>query len=59
MTLGDVQEVYVQGKVDEADIAKVFLKSAAARIVVESFKGQEKFTGRSPRFLLSARRRTT
>jgi len=30
MTLGDVSEVYVQGKVDEADIGKVFLSSARA-----------------------------
>jgi len=44
MTLGDVSEVYVQGKVDEADIGKVFL-SQPARIVVESFK-DKKFTGK-------------
>ena len=44
MTLGDVSEVYVQGKVDEADIGKVFL-SQPARIVVESFK-EKKFTGK-------------
>ncbi len=44
MTLGDVSEVYVQGKVDEADIGKVFLNQAA-RIVVESFK-DKKFTGK-------------
>jgi HlyD family secretion protein len=37
MTLGDVSEVYVLGKVDEADIGKVFL-GQRARIVVESFK---------------------
>ena len=37
MTLGDTSEVYVRGKVDEADIGKVFL-GQAARIVVESFK---------------------
>jgi HlyD family secretion protein len=36
MTLGDVSEVYVLGKVDEADIGKVFL-SQRARIKVESF----------------------
>ena len=35
-TLGDVSEVYVLGKVDEADIGKVFL-SQRARIKVESF----------------------
>jgi len=44
MTLGDVSEVYVQGKVDEADIGKVFL-GQPARIVVESFK-DKKFTGK-------------
>ena len=36
MTLGDVSEVYVRGKVDEADIGKVFF-SQRARISVESF----------------------
>jgi len=44
MTLGDISEVYVQGKVDEADIGKVFLNQAA-RIVVESFK-DKKFIGK-------------
>lgn len=44
LTLGDISEVYVQGKVDEADIAKVYLNQAA-RIVVESFK-DKKFTGK-------------
>lgn len=44
MTLGDVSEVYVLGKVDEADIGKVYL-GQAARIVVESFKDR-KFAGR-------------
>jgi len=44
MTLGDVSEVYVLGKVDEADIGKVFLDQAA-RIVVESFK-DKKFNGK-------------
>ena len=44
MTLGDVSEVYVQGKVDEADIGKVFLNQPA-RIVVESFK-DKKFSGK-------------
>jgi HlyD family secretion protein len=37
MMLGDVSEVYVLGKVDEADIGKVYL-GQRARIVVESFK---------------------
>jgi HlyD family secretion protein len=44
MTLGDVSEVYVQGKVDEADIGKVYLNQPA-RIVVESFK-DKKFIGK-------------
>ncbi len=44
MTLGDISEVYVQGKVDEADIGKVYLNQEA-RIVVESFK-DKKFTGK-------------
>jgi len=44
MTLGDVSEVYVLGKVDEADIGRVFLDQPA-RIVVESFK-DKKFEGR-------------
>ena len=37
MTLGDVSDVYVLGKVDQADIGRVFL-GQRARIVVESFK---------------------
>src|SRR3989441_1377007 len=44
MTLGDVSEVYVQGRVDEADIGKVYLNQPA-RIVVESFK-EKKFDGK-------------
>jgi len=44
LTLGDISEVYVQGKVDEADIGKVYLDQAA-RIVVESFK-DKKFVGK-------------
>ncbi len=44
MTLGDVSEVYVLGKVDEADIGKVYLDQAA-RITVESFP-DKKFEGR-------------
>lgn len=43
MTLGDVQSVYVLGKVDEADIGKVYFDQPA-RIVVESFK-DKKFEG--------------
>jgi HlyD family secretion protein len=43
MTIGDLNEVYVKGKVDESDIGKVYL-GQPARISVESFKDQ-KFTG--------------
>jgi HlyD family secretion protein len=44
MTLGDVSDVYVLRKVDEADIGKVFL-GQPARIVVESFK-DKRFEGK-------------
>jgi HlyD family secretion protein len=44
LTLGDISEVYVQGKVDEADIGKVYFDQPA-RIVVEAFK-DKKFTGK-------------
>src|SRR5260370_179696 len=44
MTLGDVSEVYVQGKVDDAHIGKDYLNQPA-RIVVESFK-DKKFEGK-------------
>ena len=44
MTLGDLDEVYVKGKVDESDIGRVYLQQPA-RITVESFKDQ-KFAGR-------------
>ncbi len=44
MTLGDVSEVYVKGKVDEADVSKVFL-GQPARISVESLK-DKKFMGK-------------
>ncbi len=37
MTIGDTSEVYVQGKVDESDIGKVYM-GQPARIKVESFK---------------------
>ena len=40
MTLGDVSSVYVLGKVDEADIGKVYL-GQKSRIVVESFKDRK------------------
>jgi HlyD family secretion protein len=44
MTLGDIEEVFVRGKVDEADIGQVRL-GQKARITVETFKDQ-KFEGR-------------
>jgi HlyD family secretion protein len=44
MTLGDVSEVYVKGKVDEADISKVYF-GQPARISVESLK-EKKFMGK-------------
>ncbi len=44
MTLGDVSEVYVKGKVDEADISKVYM-GQRSRIVVESLK-DKKFEGK-------------
>ena len=44
MTLGDIGDVYVLGKVDQADIGKVYL-GQQARIVVESFK-DKKFVGK-------------
>ena len=44
MTLGDLSEVYVKGKVDESDIGKVYL-GQPARITVESYKDQ-KFYGK-------------
>jgi HlyD family secretion protein len=43
-TLGDISDVYVLGKVDEADIGKVYL-GQQARIVVESFK-DKKYEGK-------------
>jgi HlyD family secretion protein len=39
-TLGDVSDVYVLGKVDQADIGKVYL-GQRSRIVVESFKDRK------------------
>ena len=50
MTLGDTSEVYVKGKVDEADIAHVYM-GQPARIKVESFRDryfQGKVTKISP-----------
>jgi HlyD family secretion protein len=44
MTIGDLNEVYVKGKVDESDVGKVYV-GQPARIRVESFKDQT-FNGR-------------
>ena len=44
MTLGDIHQVYVKGKVDESDIGKVFL-GQPARIKVESYKDKT-FSGK-------------
>jgi HlyD family secretion protein len=44
MTLGDLSEVYVKGKVDESDVGKVYI-GQPARITVESYKDL-KFTGK-------------
>jgi HlyD family secretion protein len=44
MTLGDIQKVFVRGKVDEADIGRVRLNQPA-RIRVETFK-ERAFNGR-------------
>ena len=44
MTLGNMKEVYVDGKVDESDIGKVYL-GQPARIKVESFKDKT-FSGK-------------
>ncbi len=44
MTLGDINQVFVRGKVDEADIGRVRL-GQAARIRVETFK-ERTFNGR-------------
>ncbi|MCS7042829.1 MAG: efflux RND transporter periplasmic adaptor subunit [Bryobacteraceae bacterium] len=43
-TLGDVSDVFVRGKVDQADIGKVYL-GQPARIVVESFRDR-RFEGK-------------
>ena len=49
MTVGDTQEVFVKGKVDESDIGKVFL-GQTARIKVESFKDKT-FDGKVTKIL--------
>ncbi len=40
MTVGDLREVYVKGKVDESDIGKIYI-GQPARTTVESYKGRE------------------
>ena len=40
MTVGDLSEVYVKGKVDESDIGKIYL-GQPARITVESYQRSE------------------
>jgi HlyD family secretion protein len=57
MTEGDITQVYVQGKVDEADIAHVYMNQPA-RIKVESFRDRTSTAG-SPRSLPSASKKTT
>jgi HlyD family secretion protein len=47
MTIGDVHQVYVQGRVDESDIGKVYF-GQPARIKVESFK-EKTFLGKVTR----------
>jgi HlyD family secretion protein len=47
MTIGDTRQVYVDGKVDEADIAAVYL-GQPARIHIESFKNKT-FSGKVTR----------
>jgi HlyD family secretion protein len=44
MTVGDLREVYVKGKVDESDIGKVYL-GQPARITVESYRDRN-FAGK-------------
>src|ERR1700683_1421539 len=44
MTIGDLNQVYVKGKVDESDVGHVYL-GQPARIKVESFKDKT-FTGK-------------
>jgi len=44
MTLGDMREVYVKGKVDESDVGKIYVDQPA-RITVESFRDR-KFSGK-------------
>jgi len=47
MTLGDMRELFLKGKVDESDIGKIYV-GQTARITVESFKDR-KYRGRVTR----------
>jgi HlyD family secretion protein len=47
MTLGDMSELYLKGKVDESDIGKIYM-GQPARITVESFKDR-KYSGKVTR----------
>lgn len=47
MTLGDMSELYLKGKVDESDIGKIYV-GQPARITVESFKDR-KYLGKVTR----------
>ena len=53
MTVGDLREVYVKGKVDESDIGKVYL-GQPARITVESYRDRN-FSGKSDEDLAHGR----
>jgi len=44
MTLGDLNEIYIKGKVDESDVGRIYL-GQFTRITVESFKDR-KFDGK-------------
>ena len=56
-TLGDITKVYVDGKVDEADIANVYM-GQPARIRIESFKNKI-FNGKVTRIAPLGWRRIT
>ena len=58
MTLGDIEQVFVRGKVDEADIGRVRL-GQPARITRRDLPGQDRSTAASRRSRRSASRRTT
>ena len=58
MTLGDIDQVFVRGKVDEADIGRVRL-GQPARITRRDVQGQDVRRAASRRSRRSASRRTT